>query len=61
MPKAVHFDIQADDPERVKSFYAKLFGRKFERPMEAMEITLRILKILKENLDEEETWEKGNR
>lgn len=40
MPKAVHFDIQADDPERVKSFYAKLFGRKFERPMEAMEYYL---------------------
>ena len=37
MPKAVHFDVLEDDPERVNSFYAKLFGRKFERPMEAME------------------------
>jgi len=36
MPTAVHFDIPPDDPERAKSFYAKLFGRKFERPMEPM-------------------------
>ena len=35
--KPVHFDVPADDPERVNSFYAKLFGCKFERPMEAME------------------------
>jgi predicted enzyme related to lactoylglutathione lyase len=40
MPTAVHFDIPPDDPERAKSFYAKLFGRKFERPMEPMEYYL---------------------
>ena len=37
MPKVAQFDIPTDDPERVKSFYSTLFGRKFERPMEAME------------------------
>lgn len=37
MPKVAQFDIPADDPGRVKSFYSTLFGRKFERPMEAME------------------------
>lgn len=40
MPTIAHFDIPADDPERAKSFYAKLFGWKFERPMEAMEYYL---------------------
>jgi predicted enzyme related to lactoylglutathione lyase len=40
MPTAVHFDIPPDDLERAKSFYAKLFGRKFERPMEPMEYYL---------------------
>jgi predicted enzyme related to lactoylglutathione lyase len=40
MPTIVHFDIPADNPERAKSFYAKLFGWKFERPMEAMEYYL---------------------
>ena len=40
MPKVAQFDISADDPGRVKSFYSTLFGRKFERPMEAMEYYL---------------------
>lgn len=40
MPTIVHFDIPADDPERAKSFCGKLFGWKFERPMEAMEYYL---------------------
>jgi len=40
MPTIAHFDIPADNPERAKSFYAKLFGWKFERPMEAMEYYL---------------------
>lgn len=40
MPTIVHFDIPADDPERAKSFYAELFGWKFEKPMEAMEYFL---------------------
>lgn len=40
MPTIVHFDIPADDPERAKNFYAKLFGWKFQRPMEEMEYYL---------------------
>ena len=40
MPTIAHFDIPADNPERAKSFYAKLFGWKFKRPMEAMEYYL---------------------
>lgn len=40
MPTIVHFDIPADDPDRAKNFYTKLFEWKFERPMEAMEFYL---------------------
>lgn len=40
MPTIVHFDIPADDPERAKSFYARLFGWKFEKPVETMEYYL---------------------
>ena len=32
MPTIVHFDIAADDPERAKKFYTKLFGWKMETP-----------------------------
>jgi predicted enzyme related to lactoylglutathione lyase len=32
MPTIVHFDIAADDPERAKEFYTKLFGWKMETP-----------------------------
>jgi len=46
MPTIVHFDIPADDPERAKSFYAKIFRLKFERPMEAMEYYLMNIKDL---------------
>jgi predicted enzyme related to lactoylglutathione lyase len=40
MPTIVHFDIPADDLERAKSFYSKLFGWKFEKPIETMEYYL---------------------
>ena len=30
MPTIVHFDLPADDPERAKAFYEKLFDWKFE-------------------------------
>ncbi len=40
MPTIVHFDIPADDPERAKSFYARLFGWTFEKPVETMEYYL---------------------
>jgi hypothetical protein len=40
MPTIVHFDIPADDPERAKSFYSRLFGWKFEKPIEDMEYYL---------------------
>jgi hypothetical protein len=30
MSRVVHFEIQADDPERAKSFYAAAFGWTFE-------------------------------
>jgi predicted enzyme related to lactoylglutathione lyase len=31
MPTIVHFDLPADDPERAKKFYEKLFDWKFEK------------------------------
>jgi uncharacterized protein len=40
MPTIVHFDIPADNLERAKNFYAKLFGWKFQRPLEEMEYYL---------------------
>lgn len=40
MPTIVHFDIPADDLERAKRFYARLFGWKFEKPIETMEYYL---------------------
>ena len=42
MPKVIHFDIVADDPERAMAFYEKAFGWKFdlwEGPMEYWLIT----------------------
>jgi len=30
MPRPVHFEIHADDPERAMSFYRELFGWKFD-------------------------------
>lgn len=40
MPTIVHFDIAADDPERAKEFYTKLFGWKMEKPPGPMEYYL---------------------
>ncbi|MBW6517232.1 MAG: VOC family protein [ANME-2 cluster archaeon] len=40
MPTIVHFDIAADDPERAKKFYTKLFGWKIEKPPGPMEYYL---------------------
>ncbi|MBY9020666.1 MAG: VOC family protein [Candidatus Lokiarchaeota archaeon] len=37
MPKIIHFEINADDPERAKNFYEKVFNwkiQKWEGPME---------------------------
>ena len=35
MPTIVHFDLPADDPERAKKFYEKLFDWKFDKvPMQ---------------------------
>lgn len=37
MPRVIHFEIPADDPERASSFYQSVFGWKFQRwdgPME---------------------------
>jgi len=37
MPRVIHFEIHAGDPERAMAFYAGLFGWKFEKiagPME---------------------------
>lgn len=42
MPRPVHFEIHASDPERVQSFYHALFGwqfQKWEGPMEYWLIT----------------------
>ena len=30
MPRPVHFDIHADDPERAAAFYGKVFGWQFQ-------------------------------
>jgi predicted enzyme related to lactoylglutathione lyase len=40
MPTIVHFDIPADDSERAKDFYSRLFGWKFEKPLETMDYYL---------------------
>ena len=42
MPRVVHFDIPADDPERAIKFYEEVFGWKIEKwegPMEYWLIT----------------------
>lgn len=31
MPRPVHFDISCDDPQRAQSFYAGVFGWKFNK------------------------------
>lgn len=31
MPRVVHFDLSAADPERAKKFYDQVFGWKFEK------------------------------
>lgn len=31
MPRVVHFDLSADDPQRAAAFYRNLFGWKIER------------------------------
>jgi uncharacterized protein len=31
MPRVIHFEIAADEPERAKSFYEKVFGWKIEK------------------------------
>ncbi|MEO1223236.1 MAG: VOC family protein [Pseudomonadota bacterium] len=31
MPRPTHFEIQADDPERARAFYAHVFGWAFEK------------------------------
>src|SRR3972149_5570591 len=42
MPRVIHFEIAADDPERAVAFYRKVFGweiQKWEGPMEYWVIT----------------------
>ena len=42
MPRPIHFEIHASDPERVQHFYRKLFGwqfQKWEGPMEDWLVT----------------------
>ncbi len=31
MPRVVHFDLPAEDPEKLKGFYEQVFGWKFEK------------------------------
>ena len=31
MPRVVHFDLPAEDPEKLKEFYENIFGWKFEK------------------------------
>jgi predicted enzyme related to lactoylglutathione lyase len=42
MPRPIHFDLTAEDPERAMKFYKDIFGWKFEKwegPMEYWMIT----------------------
>ena len=42
MPRPIHFEIHASDPERVQNFYRELFGwqfQKWEGPMEYWLVT----------------------
>lgn len=42
MPRMIHFDVSADDPERAIRFYEDVFGWKIERwegPLEYWQIT----------------------
>lgn len=42
MPRVVHFEINADDPERAAAFYGKVFGwqiKKWEGPAEYWLVT----------------------
>lgn len=42
MPRPIHFDLSADNPERAMSFYKEVFGWKFEKwngPMEYWMVT----------------------
>lgn len=42
MPRVVHFEIQADDPERAVRFYEKVFGwkiKKWEGPVDYWLVT----------------------
>jgi predicted enzyme related to lactoylglutathione lyase len=44
MPRPVHFDISADDPQRAQNFYSTVFGWKFNKweeggPMEYWMVT----------------------
>lgn len=59
MPTIVHFDIPADDLERAKSFYSKLFGWKFEKPIETMEYYLIDTEDLEGKEGQVEALEKG--
>lgn len=40
MPTIVHFDIPANDSERARNFYSRLFSWKFEKPLETMDYYL---------------------
>jgi predicted enzyme related to lactoylglutathione lyase len=31
MPRVVHFDLPAEDPEKLKAFYEKVFGWQFQK------------------------------
>jgi predicted enzyme related to lactoylglutathione lyase len=37
MPRVIHFNIQADDPQQALDFYAQVFGWEFEKVEGAME------------------------
>jgi len=42
MPRPIHFDLSADNPERAMGFYKEVFGWKFEKwngPMEYWMVT----------------------
>jgi len=49
MPTIVHFDLPADDVERAKKFYEKLFDWKFDKvPMPYYLIETQIWKEIRE-------------
>lgn len=45
MPRVVHFDITADDPERASKFYTDVFGWRIEKSAQEMTGFLAVIRL----------------